>query len=89
MTSLPFSQPPPTSHQYDELTLLVGRSASMKSTTGTAFAYGLQSGFRQLGGVNGPQLFRSKYAAGGYRVSYGVCCGAVGISFLAACWICF
>lgn len=58
----------------------------MKGTTGTAFAYGLQSGVGQLGGVIGPQIFRAKYAANGYKVSYGICCASVGISFCAAVW---
>lgn len=63
-----------------------GRSASMKGTTGTAFAFGLQSGVGQLGGVIGPQIFQSRYAANGYQVPYGVCCGAIGISLCAAVW---
>ena len=73
---------------YNQLTLVnySGRSASMKGTTGTAFAFGLQSGVGQLGGVIGPQIFRSRYAANGYKVPYGVCCGAVGIAFFGAVW---
>ncbi|KAI1618115.1 retrograde regulation protein 2 [Exophiala viscosa] len=61
------------------------RTSSLSGTTGTAFALGFQSGIGQLGGVVGPQIFRSKYAAGGYKVSYGVCTGALAGCFLANC----
>ncbi len=61
------------------------RTSSLVGTTGTAFALGLQSGIGQVGGVIGPQIFRSKYAAGGYKVSYGVCTGALVGCFLANC----
>ena len=61
------------------------RTASLSGTTGTAFALGLQSGLGQLGGIIGPQVFREKYAADGYRVSYGVCTAAIAGCFLANC----
>ncbi|KAG9788874.1 hypothetical protein KCU88_g1633, partial [Aureobasidium melanogenum] len=61
------------------------RTSSLCGTTGTAFALGLQSGLGQLGGVIGPQIFRQKYAADGYRVSYAVCTGALAGCFLANC----
>lgn len=61
------------------------RTSSLKGTTGTAFAMSLQSGVGQLGGVIGPQIFRSKYAADRYRVSYAVCVGALWGCFLFNC----
>lgn len=61
------------------------RTSSLRGTTGTAFAMGLNSGVGQLGGVIGPQIFRSKYAADGYKVSYAVCVGALGGCFLFNC----
>jgi hypothetical protein len=45
----------------------------------------LQSGIGQLGGVIGPQIFRSKFAADGYRTSYAICVGALGGCFLFNC----
>ncbi|KAJ0420944.1 major facilitator superfamily domain-containing protein [Aspergillus carlsbadensis] len=61
------------------------RTSSLRGTTGTAFALGLQSGVGQLGGVIGPQIFRSKFAADGYRTSYAICVGALGGCFLFNC----
>ncbi|CAK7198065.1 hypothetical protein SEUCBS139899_000723 [Sporothrix eucalyptigena] len=64
------------------------RSSSLRGTTGTAFAYGLQSGIGQLGGVIGPQIFVSKYAADGYRVPYAVCTACIAGGFIGClvCW---
>ncbi|KAF2494550.1 MFS general substrate transporter [Lophium mytilinum] len=62
------------------------RTSSLKGTTGTAFAFGLQSGIGQLGGVIGPQIFRQKYKANGYRVSYGICLAAIAAGFFGGCW---
>lgn len=39
---------------------------------------GLQSGVGELGGLNGPQISRSKYAADGYKGSYAVFLRAAG-----------
>ncbi|KAL3487360.1 major facilitator superfamily domain-containing protein [Aspergillus germanicus] len=50
-----------------------------------SFALGLQSGIGQLGGVVGPQIFRSKFAADGYRTSHAICVGALGGCFLFNC----
>jgi nitrate/nitrite transporter NarK len=63
------------------------RSSSLKGTTGTAFAFGLQSGVGQLGGVIGPQIFLSRYAPT-YRVPFGVCLACIVGALLAAavCW---
>ncbi|KAF2802258.1 retrograde regulation protein 2 [Mytilinidion resinicola] len=62
------------------------RTSSLKGTTGTAFAFGLQSGIGQLGGVIGPQIFRQKYKADGYKVSYGICLAAIAAGFFGGCW---
>ncbi|EXJ86836.1 hypothetical protein A1O3_03790 [Capronia epimyces CBS 606.96] len=61
------------------------RTSSLSGTTGTAFALGLQSGLAQLGGVIGPQAFRAKYAASGYKVSFGICTAMVAGCFLFNC----
>ena len=61
------------------------RTSSLSGTTGTAFALGLQSGMGQIGGAIGPQIFQSKYAYNGYKVSYGVCTAALVGCFLANC----
>ncbi|KAL4869939.1 major facilitator superfamily domain-containing protein [Aspergillus spectabilis] len=50
-----------------------------------AIAMGLQSGVSQLGGVIGPRIFRSKFAADGYRTSYAICVGALGGCLLFNC----
>lgn len=66
----------------------IGRTSSLKGTTGTAFAFGLQSGVGRLGGVIGPQIFQSRYAADGYRVPYSICTATIGGGFLGCviCW---
>ncbi|KAH8881405.1 retrograde regulation protein 2 [Thozetella sp. PMI_491] len=63
------------------------RSSSLKGTTGTAFAFGLQSGIGQLGGVIGPQIFQSKYGPT-YRVPYSVCTACIAGGFFG-CWLCY
>ncbi|EPE08706.1 pantothenate transporter [Ophiostoma piceae UAMH 11346] len=64
------------------------RSSSLKGSTGTAFAYGLQSGIGQLGGVIGPQIFRSQYVSNGYKVPYSVCTACIAGGFFGCllCW---
>lgn len=42
----------------------------------------------QLGGVIGPQIFRSKYAAAGYKVPYSVCTACIAGGFIG-CLICW
>lgn len=61
------------------------RTSSLSGSTGTAFALGLQSGIGQVGGIIGPQLFRSKFAYNGYKVPYAVCTAALGGCFLFNC----
>ncbi|KAK9452714.1 major facilitator superfamily domain-containing protein [Dipodascopsis uninucleata] len=56
------------------------RSATMRGATGTAFSYGLQNGIGQVGGIVGPQLFRSKWAYNRYKVSFGICASFVIVS---------
>jgi hypothetical protein len=53
------------------------RSSTLKGSTGTAFTLALQTSIAQVGGVIGPQLFRTKYAHNGYKVSFGICTGAI------------
>ncbi|EHY56655.1 hypothetical protein HRR83_002260 [Exophiala dermatitidis] len=62
------------------------RSATLKGTTGAAFTLAFQSCIGQVGGVVGPQLFQSKYAHNGYKVSFAICAAAIGLSWLATCW---
>ncbi|CAH0051656.1 unnamed protein product [Clonostachys solani] len=64
------------------------RSSSLKGTTGTAVAFGITNSIGQLGGVIGPQIFRSQWATSGYKESYGICVGALGGGFLLGllCW---
>ncbi|EXJ79705.1 hypothetical protein A1O3_07988 [Capronia epimyces CBS 606.96] len=62
------------------------RSASLKGATGAAFTLAFQSCIGQVGGVVGPQLFQSKYAHNGYKVSFAICAAAIGASWLANCW---
>lgn len=42
----------------------------------------------QLGGVIGPQIFRSKYAAAGYKVPYSICTACIAGGFFGCllCW---
>ncbi|KAK7900059.1 hypothetical protein LTR67_003805 [Exophiala xenobiotica] len=60
------------------------RSGTLSGTTGTAFTLAFQSCIGQVGGVVGPQLFQSKYAHNGYKVSFGICAGAIGASWVAS-----
>ncbi|KIV82188.1 hypothetical protein PV11_04315 [Exophiala sideris] len=60
------------------------RSGSLIGSTGTAFTLAFQSCIGQVGGVVGPQLFQSKYAHNGYKVSFGICAGAIGGSWIAS-----
>ncbi|KAI9829510.1 MAG: hypothetical protein M1819_006330 [Sarea resinae] len=62
------------------------RSATLVGTTGTAFTLAFQSCVGQVGGVVGPQLFRQRYAHNGYKVSFGICTGAIGAGLLANLW---
>ncbi|RMD44888.1 hypothetical protein DV735_g359, partial [Chaetothyriales sp. CBS 134920] len=62
------------------------RSATLDGSTGTAFTLAFQSCIGQVGGVIGPQLFRSKYAYNGYKVSFAICAAAIGLSWLANVW---
>ncbi|RMZ81286.1 hypothetical protein DV737_g2552, partial [Chaetothyriales sp. CBS 132003] len=62
------------------------RSATLDGSTGTAFTLAFQSCIGQVGGVVGPQLFQSKYAYNGYKVSFAVCAAAIGASWLANIW---
>jgi hypothetical protein len=47
--------------------------------------FGLQSGVGQLGGVIGPQIFLSKYAKDGYKVSYAVCTATIAAGPFGCC----
>ncbi len=67
------------------LIAVAGRTSSLKGTTGTAFAFGLQSGIGQLGGVIGPQIFRSQYASDGYKIPYSICTAAIAAGFFGGC----
>ncbi|EKG16960.1 Major facilitator superfamily [Macrophomina phaseolina MS6] len=62
------------------------RSATLEGATGAAFGLAFQNCVGQVGGVIGPQLFQSKYAADGYKVPFAVCAAAVGAAWLASAW---
>ncbi|KAF2644428.1 permease of the major facilitator superfamily [Massarina eburnea CBS 473.64] len=62
------------------------RSSTLTGTTGTAFTLAFQSCVGQVGGVIGPQLFRSKYAYNGYKTSFAICAGAIGVGCVANAW---
>ncbi|TVY15200.1 MFS transporter prlL [Lachnellula arida] len=62
------------------------RSSTLAGTTGTAFTLAFQSCVGQVGGVIGPQLFRSKYAHNGYKVPFAICAAAIGVGWLASAW---
>lgn len=62
------------------------RTSSLKGTTGTAFSLGFQNCVGQVGGVIAPQLFQAKYKYNGYKTSFAVCAGAMGLGLLANCW---
>ena len=53
------------------------RSSTLRGMTGSAFALAFQSCVGQVGGVVGPQLFRSKWAHNGYKTSFGICAAAI------------
>ncbi|CAI7585348.1 unnamed protein product [Penicillium glandicola] len=64
------------------------RSATMKGATGTAFAWGLQNSIGQLGGIIGPQLFRSEWAYNRYKNSFAIALAGVVTAIVSnlACW---
>jgi hypothetical protein len=49
------------------------RSVTLRGSTGTAFTLGFQNCVGQIGGVVGPQLFQSRWAYNGYKISFGIC----------------
>lgn len=57
----------------------------MKGSTGTAFTLALQTSVAQAGGVIGPQLFQSKWAYNGYKISFGICTAAIVVGLLSNC----
>jgi hypothetical protein len=61
----------------------LGRSSTLKGSTGTAFTLAIQTSVAQVGGVIGPQLFRSKWAYNGYKVSFGICAAAITVGLFA------
>jgi nitrate/nitrite transporter NarK len=63
-----------------------GRSSTLKGTTGTAFTLAFQSCVGQVGGVIGPQLFRSRFAHNGYKTSFAICASVIGAGLLANLW---
>ncbi|KAF4534897.1 MFS transporter [Lasiodiplodia theobromae] len=63
------------------------RSATLdQGATGSAFSLAFQNCVGQVGGVIGPQLFQSRYAADGYKIPFAICAGAVGGAWLAGLW---
>ncbi|PLB51364.1 putative vitamin H transporter [Aspergillus steynii IBT 23096] len=65
---------------------LAWRSATMKGSTGTAFAWGLQNCLGQVGGVIGPQLFQSKWAYNRYKNSFAIAVASVIAAIFANLW---
>ncbi|WVQ84828.1 hypothetical protein IAT38_006985 [Cryptococcus sp. DSM 104549] len=48
------------------------RAQTLRGTTNAAFAFAFQNGVAQIGGIIGPQIYRSKYAPR-YTIPYIVC----------------
>jgi len=64
----------------------LGRSSTLRGSTGTAFALGFQNSIGQIGGAIGPQLFRTEWSAHNYRNSFAFCMAAATIGFLSNLW---
>lgn len=64
----------------------IGRSATLKGSTGTAFTLAFQSCIGQVGGVIGPQLFQERFAHNGYKTSFAICTAAIAASWVANVW---
>ncbi len=63
--------------------LMPWRAQSVHGAAGASFAFALQNGVAQIGGIIGPQVFRAKYAPN-YRVPFAVCMAFQGVAFLLA-----
>lgn len=61
-------------------------TSTIKGVTGAAFVMAFQNAVGQVGGAIAPQLFQSKYAHNGYRVSFSICAVALFLALLANCW---
>lgn len=72
--------------EVEYLIIIVGRSSTLKGTTGTAFTLAFQSCVGQVGGVIGPQLFRQRFAYNGYKTSFAICAAVIGAGLLANLW---
>lgn len=62
------------------------RSATLTGATGAAFGLAFQNCVGQVGGVVAPQLFRERYARGGYRTPFAVCAAMTGGAWLFTVW---
>ena len=60
--------------------MCVGRSSSVRGSTGAAFAIALQTSIAQVGGIVSPQMFRSQFKHNGYKVPFGICVGTILLS---------
>lgn len=63
------------------------RAQTIQGAAGASFAFALQNGIGQIGGIIGPQVFRSKYAPN-YRVPFAVCMAFQGLTWFLVllCW---
>lgn len=61
----------------------VGRTATVRGSTGTAFAISLQTSIAQVGGIVSPQMFRTKYPYNRYKLPFGICAGVIILSVVA------
>lgn len=63
------------------------RSATLRGSTGTAFALALQTSVAQVGGIIAPQVFPSRWAADGYNKSFIVCSACVAAAAASNAWL--
>lgn len=56
---------------------------STEGATEVGFAFSFSNSVAQIGGVIGPQIFRSKFAPR-YVQAYGICIGFIGLGFIIA-----
>ena len=68
------------------LMFIIGRSATLKGSTGAAFTLAFQSSIGQVGGVIGPQLFLEKWSHNGYKNSFAICLAMAVAACVANIW---
>lgn len=62
------------------------RTATLKGSTGAAFALAFQNCVGQVGGVIGPQLFQEKWAYNRYKNSFAIAASTIMAAFFTNMW---